>query len=92
MLAARDVMAAEERIEAPVLPASASAFEGQIQWGNPIEEVLMPHLHPGRFVAAPSVVTSMGAVMKVNYTGKMATRLYRHFNERKDGVAVPARN
>lgn len=89
MLAARDAMAAEERTVTPVLPSFASAFEGHIQWGSHIEEILMPHLHPGRFVAAPSIVTSMGAAMKVNYTAKMATRLYRHFNERKDGVPVP---
>jgi len=89
MLAARDALAAEERTVTPVLPSFASAFEGHIQWGSHIEEILMPHLHPGRFVAAPSIVTSMGAAMKVNYTAKMATRLYRHFNERKDGVPVP---
>lgn len=91
MLAAADALAAAaEEMETPVLPPLATVFEERLELANPIEIALMPQLHPGRFVATPSVVTNMGAAMGVNYTSSMSMRLWKHFNTRRGAAPVPA--
>lgn len=87
-MAAMDSTRAEEGAS-PVLPAVAAVYEWQLVLADFIEVSLMPQLHPGRFIAAPSVVTTMGAALGVNYTAKMSTRLWKHFNERRGAGPVP---